>query len=336
VETSVLLRALAIVLIVGTHARLFSVFGGAHVLIAVAGFNFARFQLTATSRAQRLRRQLASLARVAVPSLLWIGGVALLAGTYTPTTVALLNAVLGPPTWTEQWHFWFVEVLVYILAALAVLMAVPGVDTLERRFPFGFAVALLPAGLLVRYGVVDPGLVHTRPVFWLFALGWAAARATAWPQRALVTALVLATVPGFFDNPRREAVIAGGLLMLLWVRALPLPAWRPAWSSTAISSLASGSLYVYLTHWQVYPALTAIHPLLGVAGSLAVGLTVWQLARAATRAIAGSPRRRGSRQPLRYSGRQGRAPVVAAVERLTEAAARPNVARSQGAGGAGR
>ncbi|MCY7403352.1 MAG: non-ribosomal peptide synthetase, partial [Cryobacterium sp.] len=44
-ETPAVLRAIAIVLIVGTHADLFVLQGGAHLLLAVAGYNLARFQL---------------------------------------------------------------------------------------------------------------------------------------------------------------------------------------------------------------------------------------------------------------------------------------------------
>ena len=45
-ETSVALRAVAIVLIVGSHAELFELWGGAHVLLGIAGYNFGRFCLT--------------------------------------------------------------------------------------------------------------------------------------------------------------------------------------------------------------------------------------------------------------------------------------------------
>ncbi|HMJ03400.1 MAG TPA: AMP-binding protein, partial [Conexibacter sp.] len=196
-ETSVLLRALAIVLIVGTHAGMFAVLGGAHLLVAVAGFNFARFQLGPGSRVERLRGQLASVARIAVPTVAWIAFAALLiADEYGVANVLLANAVVGPETWSLQWHFWFVEVLLYILLALALVLAVPAADRAERRWPLGFAAAVLAVGLLGRYGLVDLSVPHTRPLLWLFALGWLAARCTAPWQRALVTAVVLATVPG--------------------------------------------------------------------------------------------------------------------------------------------
>ena len=75
-ETNVLLRALAIVMIVGTHANLFALAGGAHVLLGVAGFNFGRFHLTAAPRDDRVRHLLTSVSRVVVPSVLWLGAVA--------------------------------------------------------------------------------------------------------------------------------------------------------------------------------------------------------------------------------------------------------------------
>ena len=50
-ETSVALRAAAIVLIVGSHATLYEMWGGAHLLLGIAGYNFGRFCLTPVVRA---------------------------------------------------------------------------------------------------------------------------------------------------------------------------------------------------------------------------------------------------------------------------------------------
>ena len=213
-ETSVALRASAILLIVGTHAQLLTVLGSAHVLFAVVGFNFARFQLTGGDRQARLRHQLSSVARVVVPAVLWIGAVHVVTGAYSGANVALLNSVVGPSGWDSTWHFWFIEMLVYILLAMAALSAVPWFDRAERRWPFTAAVTVLAAGVLIRYDVLPQGIgpveLHPQPVLWLFALGWAAARATRVWQRALLTAIVLAAVPGFFDNPSREAIRSAG------------------------------------------------------------------------------------------------------------------------------
>ena len=55
-ETSVALRAVGILLVVMTHSNVLHLPGGAHLLLAVAGFNLARFQLSAADRATRVRR----------------------------------------------------------------------------------------------------------------------------------------------------------------------------------------------------------------------------------------------------------------------------------------
>ena len=295
VETSVALRALAIVLVVATHAGLLDIKGSAHVLVAVAGFNFARFQLTSSSRSQRLRRLLGSVGRVAVPSMVWITGAYLLTDRYGIENVFLLNAVLGPPQWTTQWDFWFVEVLVLTVLTLAALLSVPWVDRAERRSPFAVACALLGIGLVWRFDLTGFDVLHTKPVLWLFALGWASAKAaTSW-QRVAITGVVLATVPGFFGDPRRDGVILAGVLLLLWAPTVGCPAWlsRPA------AVLASASLYIYLTHWQVYPHLDDVSPLLAVLASLTVGAAYWQLSarvmrrRARRRAVGGAAHRTG-------------------------------------------
>jgi acyl-CoA synthetase (AMP-forming)/AMP-acid ligase II len=272
-ETSVALRAVAIVLIIGTHARLFTLPGSAHVLVAVAGYNFARFQLAGPSRTSRLRGQLASITRIAVPSAAWIAFVTLLTDQYGLANVLLLNAIVGPESWTSAWHFWFIEVLVYILVVLAALLAIPAVDRLERRAPFGFAALLTAVGLLGRFELVDLGVPHPRPVFWLFALGWATGRATATWQRVAVSAVAAATVPSYFGDPWRDGLILAGILLLVWAPSVRCPA-----PLTRIASLlASASLYIYLTHWQVYPHLQQVSPLLAVLASIAVGAAYWAL-----------------------------------------------------------
>lgn len=272
-ETSIVLRAVAIVCIVATHVELI-MFQTAHLLFAVAGYNFARFQL-ADQRVTRLRRQLRGVARIVVPSTAFIAVAYLLTDHYTVANIFLLNAMVGPEAVTTQWHFWFVELLVYILLAVAALMAVPWVDRLERRAPFAFALGLVAIALLSRYDVVDPGLPKPPPVFWIFALGWALARARTHLHRITVSAVTLVTLPGFFGSSVRDVTVAAGILLLVWVPALPVPAFL----RRVIGWLAAASLYIYLTHWLVYPLLLPVNPVLAVVGSLVLGVGYWALCR---------------------------------------------------------
>ena len=150
VETPAVLRALAIVLIVGTHANLFDLKGGAHLLLAVAGYNLARFQLADVAGRSRSLGILKSIAQVVVPAVLWIGAVGLLTGGYRLSTVLLVNNFGGDAAWSVHWQFWFIEAVMWTMLVLAAVFAIPHVDRLERRHPFGFALGVLTVTLAAR------------------------------------------------------------------------------------------------------------------------------------------------------------------------------------------
>lgn len=286
-ETGIALRAIGIVLVVGSHIQLFTLQGAAHILIGVAGHNFARFHLTDAEHRRRVRHLWRSIARIAVPSAAWITGAVVVTGLYDPANALLLNSLVDQGPERHEWHYWFIEALLYFLIALAVLMAFPLLDRVERRRTFGVPLALLAIGLLGRYDLPDlaPARFHLGPtvVFWLFALGWAAARAsTAW-QRGLLTATLLLATPGLFppDQHLRTVLVITGMTLLIWVPTLPSlgPLNRLA------GLLAGSSLYIYLTHFQVYPYLQHDFPVLALLASLAVGIGYAAVATRGMRAV---------------------------------------------------
>lgn len=278
-ETPVLLRAAAIFLIVATHADLLTLQGGAHLLLAVAGYNLARFQLAPVAGTTRLRRLGRSASQLVVPAMLWIGAVTLVTGQYAPTTVALVNNfVPGDGRWNEQWQFWFLEAMLWAIAGAALLFAVRPVDRLERRAPFTFALVVFSAALAARFALTGPTAEHveryTAPVvLWLVALGWLVARADTTARRLAVSAIAVASTWGFFGEPGREAIVAGGILALLWIRAVPVP--RIA--VPVLVTVAAASLFVYLTHWQVYPPFEQSAPWLGTLLSFVVGVLAYRV-----------------------------------------------------------
>lgn len=287
IEMSVLLRAVAIVLIVNAHVGTFVIYGGAHVLMAVAGFNFARFQLSRTRLSTPTRPLLVSAARIAVPSVAWIGAAAWATGHYGWDSALLVRQIFGPDSyqgqWWFNWQYWFLEAIVYILLGLAALFAVRRVDALERAHPLVLPAALLALALLVRYPVAahseGPGhMFLAAAVLWLFALGWLIARCTTLRHRLVVTAIAAATVPGFFVDPERGVVLFVGLLLLLWIPTVRLPGLV----NRVAGLLAGASLYIYLTQFQVYPQLPG-YTWLAVLACVVVGLAYWQLVEQAER-----------------------------------------------------
>ncbi|RKE55112.1 acyl-CoA synthetase (AMP-forming)/AMP-acid ligase II [Dietzia kunjamensis] len=304
VDTSVVLRALFILTIVGGHTRAFAVYGGAHVLVALTGYSLARFRLHSASARERARGVLTTVGRIAVPAVVWLLLVTPLTSRYHWYSPLLATHFLGPRSWSDDrwwnpWQMWFVEATVYLLLGVAALMAVPAVSRLDRRWPYALPATLVGLGLLVRYAVIDLGggplVWYSAPaVLWLFALGWAVARAepggagpggpggpgghraalTAMWARLACSAVALVCVPGWFGDPGREVVIVGGVLALIWIPAVRLP--RPV--VRVVTPLAAASLFIYLTHFLVYPPIRdAGHPWPALVASLAVGVCVWWL-----------------------------------------------------------
>jgi len=275
-ESSVALRAAAIVLIVGSHADLFELWGGAHLLLGIAGYNFGRFCLTPVSHRERVRHLRTTIAWIAVPSVLWIAVALLLTDDYTWTNLLLANKFLGPYDSMTAGRLWFIEVLVWTLIALALLLCLPQVDRLERRQPFVFAFAFVVIGLALRYDLLrmhpGGGAWFTVLTFWFFAIGWAAAKASTTLQRILVSVVLAVALIGYFDAFTRTMIVLGGLLLVIWLPTIRFPSALTA----LVGVLAEASLYTYLVHYQVY-ALFPGHPALGVAASLAVGVLLTYL-----------------------------------------------------------
>jgi acyl-CoA synthetase (AMP-forming)/AMP-acid ligase II len=309
-DTGVVLRAVAITAIVGTHLGLFQLLGGAHVLLGLAGFSMARFLLDPRDRSARTPKIVRSALRIAIPSVLWIGLLAALTAQYTWKNTVLLGTVLGPSKWGPAWHFWFIEALVLYLMVSAALFAIPAFDRWERAQPFWVPAALVAVGMLVRFGVM-PGLADPRPFpapsvyyFWFFALGWWAARARATWQRLLVSAVIVASVPGYWGSTWREGVVLVGLLTLTWFSSIRVPRV----SVPMLTQVAAASLAIYLSHWVVYPPLRDV-PVLAFVACLAVGVALYAASRLAMNAAKSfsfwsayaspySTRARSARSPL--------------------------------------
>ncbi len=275
-ETSVALRAVAILLIVGSHAGLFELWGGAHLLLGIAGYNFGRFCLTPVPRVDRARHLRNTIGWIAVPSVLWVAIALLLTRDYTPTNLLLANKFLGPHDSMTAGRLWFVEVLVWTLIALALVLWLPAMDRVERLHPFGVATGFLALGLALRYDILGLNLGReawfTMLAFWFFAIGWAAAKASTTLQRVAVTLVLIVALHGYFDSTLREVLVLGGLVVLIWVPTIRCPS-----ALTVVAGiLAEASLYTYLVHYQVY-ALFPGHSALGVIASIGVGVLLTYL-----------------------------------------------------------
>ncbi|MFT7503784.1 MAG: acyl-CoA synthetase (AMP-forming)/AMP-acid ligase II [Gammaproteobacteria bacterium] len=277
-DTSLVIRAVAIVLIVCTHMGLYRLPGGAHTLLMVLGYNVARFQLSSTDTPRRLRKVSATVARVAVPTVAWIGTQMLLFGGYSVGALFLVNNYFGS-AWRRdgRWDYWYFETFVQATIVIGLLFAIPAVRRAERRAPFGFALAVVAVTLVFRFQIVELGDAYNsmfRPhtVACFIALGWAAQRARHLWQGLVVTGLLAATSIGYFGQVDREWRIILFGAALIWLPTIPVPrlAVKP------IGVIAAASMHIFLIHWQVWPLFTPwLDPHVALAATIAIGVAAW-------------------------------------------------------------
>jgi acyl-CoA synthetase (AMP-forming)/AMP-acid ligase II len=266
-ETDIVLRALAIVLIVGSHIRFFGLEGGAHLLLAIAGWNFARFVLPGGPG-----RILRATAVIAAPAVAWLAYRAFVTDDVTLVNVVLVNNFAR----TGAVGYWFIEVLVHTLLVLAAVFAIPAVRRAEQTHAFTVALAALVVLSSLRLATGDTTLERTMTTLgaaWFVALGWLLQRADTPARKLVAGGLALAVVPFAFGDLDRRIIVTAGLVLLLTVPRLPVP--RPA--VPVVSAVASASLGIYLTHYAVFPALQPhLPPVLVVVLSIAAGVVAWQ------------------------------------------------------------
>lgn len=254
-DTTVALRAIGICMVVATHMRVWHIPGGAHTMLAVAGYNLARFMAPLPTAAERLRAGLRTAGRAAIPTMVWVAVGMVVFGSYSLGTLLLVNNYVGPASHRDDhWHFWFIEVFVHLVLLASLLSIVPLARRLDRRFVYLMPLAVLGATLVFRMEWAYMGewnnlRFRTHGVAWFFALGWLIQRSTNWWQRGLTTAVAAATVLGYFHTPSREWRVLVLLVVLVWVRELPLPRW----TVRIVGTLAAASMWIYVSHFSIWP-----------------------------------------------------------------------------------
>lgn len=277
-ETSIFVRAVAIVLIVFNHTDFVKIPGTAHALLLLAGYAFARFVLPSNLSEPYVRRTTRYIVTLYTPVLMWLICLVLISDQYGPS-LFFVNSTSdefnGP-----HLRYWFVEVLLYALVAFGLLFAWPQFRDLLRFRPVQvtglLAVACFALSLLVTstdslYRAYSP--VGT---LWLFAAGLTLYYLDS--KKLAFSILLSGALFIYFDEWSRAVVCSALVLLVVWMDHIRVPTFL----ARIFSVLASASLIIYLTHWQIYPPIKhgidfAGAALVSALVSLLIGCVAWFL-----------------------------------------------------------
>ncbi|MFC9689093.1 AMP-binding protein [Kribbella sp. NPDC056951] len=280
VETTVLLRGAAVITICGSHVGLFRLAGGAHILLAVAGFLFARYVLSAQETAERVRRTIRGAIGIAVPSVAVAAAMVFGFKWIHWSSLALVHWLVRPG---EINIFWFVEALLLVSAATTAVLAFRRVRAAYAADPWRTTMVALVLLLIPRYTVpaLYDGPVRGLPgtAAWLFVAGIAMAVAGTWRRRLVAAGVAAAATAGFFPVWERTLTIQAGLVLLAFVPTVPVPRLlvRP------LGVLAAASLHIYLVQFQVFAFFDS--PVAKFTAALGIGLVFCLISTAVLRRL---------------------------------------------------
>ncbi|MHA7125076.1 AMP-binding protein [Janibacter indicus] len=283
-ETPLVLRAVAALAICASHVGIVAAPGGAHALLALAGWSMSRFTLDDPRPGVRRRRGVRALATLALPSML-IALFGLLTGNgYGWENVLLVNWLIGEVEWGARINLWFIEALLACSVLVLALLAVPRLARLHVARPWAWSMALAAIALVPRWVLVPESTGATRglpgSVLWIFALGMALGAARTTRERLLTLALAGVGMWDFFVEPSRGLTVLAAITVLALVPRVPVPRVL----LLPLGLIAAASLHIYLVQWQVFRVVD--DPVAQLLLSLALGVATWWLLQRPSRAVA--------------------------------------------------
>lgn len=296
-ESSVVLRAIAIILVVLNHTmngRVDGLFAGATgVLLLIVGMNFSRFQLSLLETGGSWKVLSSTLQKAVLPYFFVLSMYFLfLHKIFWPQYLLYGNFTDGL-FWNGDRRFktyWFLEVYISFIILLCVLFLVPRVRAFSRRVPkagpiAAFALAVVLAGIARPYS--DAGVFYDNTLFSalpLLMFGWLIEKLKSRDEKYLLLVIgflatfILPLNADFLSLP----LLAVAAPLLMFVRRVPVGPLlaRP------LSVIAGASFYIYLLHSIVLHAVRTLFggeawiPVwavpLAFAGALSVGVVVSQ------------------------------------------------------------
>lgn len=248
-DTSTVLRALAIMLVVVGHFGFIEYGGGgAFTLFFIAGISFASMTLPAIHSDASVSPLFILVVRIAVMTWLYITLNWVLTGYGSISAYFFITNWLAPD---YPGGVWFVGVYIQIAACLALIFSSGRVREIFHRTPFAAAYGLACAAvaiMVVSELLVDANDLYRRLphlLFWIYTSGMAAHHADRLVKKFAVFALFSAAWV-FFSGGINVSLLPIAVLLILFVPHVKFPRL----SVPIIRNVASASLMIYLTHFN--------------------------------------------------------------------------------------
>jgi len=267
-EPSVVLRAIAILLVVLSHTlngKADTFAGATDVLLLIVGVNFARFQLSLLEIGGSRKVMRSTFRRAIVPyftvlTLYFI----YLKQIFWPEYLLYSNFTAGV-FWDGDRRFktyWFLEVYITFILLVCLLYLLPQVRAFSRRRPKALPIALFNVGVvlaLVARPYSDRGIFYEETLFSalpVLMFGWLLEKLKTPAEKCalLVAGIASACLLPLDREPLALPLLVIAVPALMFVRRVPVD---PVLAGL-LSTVAGASFYIYLLHGIVLHGLRAV------------------------------------------------------------------------------
>lgn len=259
IETSILLRGLAILMVVIHHATLWPIPAGATLLVMLAGHGLGRFHATSLFTGDSFGFLKSVLGKLAPYYLILLGFA--LAWKQIPWASVFLVGNLGfghPENRTLlPFLYWFVETYVQLMLLVAFIFAIPPIRRAAARRPFEAGLVCVAICLALRitvpmaFDLGDRAGFNPTWLMFLLPMGWCAYFADTTKKKLLLATLSIAAAAiaalhggNWHGAWIRYGLTTAGLLLLLFQPQIRFPR-SLIWPALTISA---ASFHIYLVH----------------------------------------------------------------------------------------
>ena len=277
IYSTVLVRAISIILVVLDHFKLLSISGSTDALFMVAGCSFGTYQLTSICQKNTVKPIVNTIVKIFIPVFLYILLLQQVFSEFHSESALLISNFISP-YFDHALTYWFIEILVQIYIILIALFLIKPVRTfaLNKPYIFGFTALIVS---IVLGGVIDHfwdtnDLYHRVPhmKLWLFFLGLTMVCAESYQKKLPLIALAISMwAIGYFNI---FALVA--MVFVLFIKRVSLPNIL----AYCTNMIAASSLFIYLTHFQFHSlakhALGHVSNEIGAIAAIVGGCLIWK------------------------------------------------------------
>jgi len=254
-EAATLTRAFFMICIVALHLDTFvysSNWGAAYFLFLLCGYSVMRFQWPEISRTGNVTPIFWTVLRVAIPTVLVIITMQVLARTFEFKPLTLVSNWFDPSEYHIAYYY-FAEIYMQLLLIIAALLAIPKMRDWLRSSPLLVCTAIIIVSIgisALSERVWDTSFIyHRTPIWYMWTVGCGMMIATArdTKSRALTMAIVSLAILGHFGMTSGGAYLLGATALLLFWSEFQVPAVV----KTIVAEIAASSMFIYLSHFQI-------------------------------------------------------------------------------------